>query len=90
MNTDRRAILSLVAMGRITPREAERLLAVWPNGDEAVLRLALCLAFAALVLPGLKEMFAEFTHVVAALMPSLLATAHHTLAFATHVLGGIV
>jgi len=25
---DRRAILSLIAMGRITPREAERLLAV--------------------------------------------------------------
>jgi hypothetical protein len=90
MNTDRRAILSLVAMGRITPREAERLLAVWPNGDEAVLRLALCLAFAALVLPGLKELLAEFTHVLAAMMPALLGATHHTLAIATQVLGGIV
>jgi hypothetical protein len=90
MNTDRRAILSLVAMGRITPREAERLLAVWPNGDEAILRLALCLAFVALALPGLKEMVAEFTHLIASVMPALLASAHHTLAFATHVLGGIV
>jgi hypothetical protein len=51
MNTDRQTILSLVAMGRITPREAERLLAVWPDGDDAILRLALCLAFAALALP---------------------------------------
>jgi hypothetical protein len=90
MNTDRRAILSLVAMGRITPREAERLLAVWPNGDEAILRLALCLAFAALVLPALKELLTEFAHVLTAMMPALLATAHHTLAFVTHCLGGIV
>jgi hypothetical protein len=88
MNTDRRAILSLVAMGRITPREAERLLAVWPDGDEAILRLALCLAFAALALPGLKEVFTEVTHVLAALMPGLFASAHHTLACATHWLGG--
>jgi hypothetical protein len=90
MNTDRQAILSLVAMGRITPREAERLLAVWPDGDEAILRLALCLAFAALALPGLKEMFTEFTHTLVALMPALLGTAHHTLACVTHWLGGIV
>ena len=88
MNTDRRAILSLVAMGRITPREAERLLAVWPDGEEAILRLALCLAFAALALPGLKEMFAEITHVLVALMPGLFAAAHHTLACFTYGLGG--
>jgi hypothetical protein len=90
MNTDRRAILSLVAMGRITPREAERLLAVWPDGEEAILRLALCLAFAALALPGLKEMFTEITHVLVALMPALLATAHHTLAYVAQVFGGIL
>ncbi len=51
MHTDRSTILSLIATGRITPREAERLLAVWRDGDEVVLRLALCLAFVALVLP---------------------------------------
>jgi hypothetical protein len=90
MNTDRRAILSLVAMGRITPREAERLLAVWPDGDETILRLALCLAFAALALPGLKEMLTEITHVLVALMPGLLAAAHHTLACITSWLGGVL
>jgi hypothetical protein len=81
MNTDRQTILSLVAIGRITPREAERLLAVSPDGDEAILRLALCLAFAALALPGLKEMFTEITHTLVVLMPALLAVAHRTLAF---------
>jgi hypothetical protein len=85
MNTDRQTILSLVATGRITPREAERLLAVWPSGDDdAILRLALCLAFAALALPGLKEMLTEFTHTLAALMPTLLAVAHQTLACVTN------
>ena len=51
MNSDRSSILSLVAMGRITPREAERLLAVSREGDDTILRLALCLAFAGLALP---------------------------------------
>jgi hypothetical protein len=90
MNTDRRAILSLVAMGRITPREAERLLAVWPDGDETILCLALCLAFAALALPGLKDIFTEITHVLVALMPGLRAAAHHTLACITSWFGGIL
>jgi hypothetical protein len=55
MHTDRSAILSLVALGRITPREAERLLAVWPEGDESILRLALGLAFVGLVLPSVEN-----------------------------------
>ncbi|MGO9435760.1 MAG: hypothetical protein ACLPH3_11605 [Terracidiphilus sp.] len=90
MDTDRRAILSLVALGRITPREAERLFAVCPNGDDALLRLALCLAFAALALPGLNELFFGITHVLAALMPALHATVHHTLACVAQVWGGIL
>jgi hypothetical protein len=77
-------------MGRITPSEAERLLAVWPDGDETILCLALCLAFAALALPGLKDIFTEITHVLVALMPGLLAAAHHTLACITSWLGGIL
>jgi len=34
MNNDRRAILGLVAMGRITAGEAERLLAAWNESRE--------------------------------------------------------
>jgi hypothetical protein len=34
MNTDRRVILALIAMGRITPAEAERLLAAWDESFE--------------------------------------------------------
>ena len=34
MNGERRAILALIAMGRITPSEAERLLAAWNESRE--------------------------------------------------------
>jgi hypothetical protein len=37
MHTDRNAIFSLVASGRITPREAERLLAVSRDGEDSVM-----------------------------------------------------
>lgn len=86
MNTDRRAILSLVALGRITPREAERLLAVWPGSDETLVRLVLSLAFAWLVLSHLSDLFAGFTRMLVAVAPEL----HHSIAFVAHCLGGLL
>jgi hypothetical protein len=35
MEKERQIILSLIALGRITPREAERLLAVWSLGRKS-------------------------------------------------------
>jgi hypothetical protein len=71
MHTDRSAILSLVALGRITPREAERLLAVWRDGDETILLVALCLAFAALVLPSVGNAVTAFAQALATLLPAI-------------------
>jgi hypothetical protein len=71
MHTDRSAILSLVALGRITPREAERLLAAWRDGDEAVVCLALGLAFLALALPYAGSVAAAFGQVLATLLPAI-------------------
>ncbi|HEX4285059.1 MAG TPA: hypothetical protein VHZ28_08190 [Terracidiphilus sp.] len=85
MNTDRHAILSLVAMGRITPHEAERLLAVWPDGEETLVRLAFYLAFAWLVLSHLGDVFAVWTQTLLVLVPG----AHHTVALVTQCLGGL-
>ena len=48
MQTDRRAILSLVALGRITPAEAERLLIAWNEGREEHWIFAVCIALALL------------------------------------------
>ena len=57
MKQGRQAILSLVAMGRITPLEAERLLAVWNTGREERLVFAICLAAClAQFLPALARM----------------------------------
>ncbi|HEX4286604.1 MAG TPA: hypothetical protein VHZ28_16040 [Terracidiphilus sp.] len=72
MNSDRHAILSLVAMGRITCREAERLLAVSREGDDTILRLALCLAFAALALPYMASGFDAAGSALAALLPPIV------------------
>ncbi len=85
MHNDRRAILSLVAMGRITPREAERLLALWPDGEDPVARLALWLAFAWLVLSQLSGVLAAFTRTLLAFLPG----AHHAVACVTHWFGGL-
>jgi len=85
MNNDRRAILSMVAMGRITPRDAERLIAVSPGSDDALVRLALCLAFAWLVLSQLSGVLAAFTRTFLALLPGT----HHAVACVTHWFGGL-
>lgn len=85
MNNDRRAILSLVAMGRITPRDAERLLAVWPDSEDALVRLALCLAFGWLVLSQLGGVLAAVTRTFLAFAPGV----HHAVASITHWFGGL-
>jgi len=49
MYTDRRAILSLVALGRITPTEAERLIAACSSDGQVWWMLAGCALCAGLV-----------------------------------------
>lgn len=71
MNSDRSTILSLVATGRITPREAERLLAVWRDGDDAILKLALGLAFAGLAMPYVQIGVSSVGHLLVALLPAI-------------------
>lgn len=89
MNRDRRVILSLMAVGRITPREAERLLAVAGNGDEAVLRLGILLAMAWLVLPQIQQVFTALARVFSAWVPGI-AAAHHGLAWISFWAGGVL
>src|ERR1700733_3025608 len=71
MHNDRSAILSLASLGRITQREAERLLAVWRDGDETILLVALCLAFAALVLPYVGNAVTAYGQALATLLPAI-------------------
>jgi hypothetical protein len=88
MNSDRRTILWLIAMGRITPCEAERLLAMGQDSDDAILRVAVGFAIAWLALPELRGMIAGLAHTIHALAPGLFAAGHHALAIFTSLLGG--
>jgi len=88
LNTDRRTILSLIALGRITPREAERLLALGPDPDEGLVKLGIVLAVALLALPQLHQIVTGLVHAVEWLRPGWNAGAHHALALTTRWLGG--
>ncbi len=84
MNTDRRILLSLIATGRITPREAERLLAFWLSEDDFILRAAVCLAVIWLLLPHLCMLCTGYTRVLASLLHGVFFSAHRVLACFTH------
>lgn len=64
MNTDRRAILALIAMGRITPAEAERLLAVWNESRETAWIVAASVGFALLAQLHLQELLPMINHLI--------------------------
>jgi hypothetical protein len=90
MQTDRRTILSLVASGRITSAEAERLLVLSNERTETILALAACLVAALLLknpsdhlLSGIFDMFR--------MLPTAIPGAIHQAQVAlTQVIGGIL
>jgi hypothetical protein len=90
MNTDRRAILSLVATGRITAAEAERLLAAWNDSRETAWILALSLAFALLAQLHLRELLPILMHLFNAQIPALAETVHQAFSPITDLLGGLL
>jgi|GEM_PF-3773671 hypothetical protein len=59
MGSERRAILSMIATGCITPREAERLLAVVSGADETLPWLEACGALVWLTLPQMHAAVSE-------------------------------
>jgi hypothetical protein len=88
MNTDRRAILSLIAMGRITPREAERLLVVSSGSDDAIVRIVLLCALAWLLVPHAHEIVTGLSHAVDTIALWATTSGRHAVALAIDVFGG--
>lgn len=80
MQRGRQTILSLVALGRITPREAERLLAAWNAGREEMWAIAVCAAV------GLVEGLPVLSRLAHTLLPGL----HHAVAAITYWMGGVL
>jgi hypothetical protein len=90
MNTDRHTILSLVAAGRITAAEAERLLVAWNDSRETAWILVLCLAFACLAQLHVPGLLAMLTHFFNAQIPALAEAVHHGLSPITELMGGLL
>ena len=90
MNKDRRAILALVAAGRITASEAERLLVAWNDSRETAWILALSLGFAWLAQIHLREFLPILMHLFSAQIPALAEGAHHAFSPFTDLLGGLL
>ena len=85
MRKHRRIILGLVALGRITPAEAERLLIAGNAGREGLWIVIALIALSALTQLDPRRVLPHLAHAAHALLPGL--TLHHALAL--HLIGGI-
>ncbi|HEY1984319.1 MAG TPA: hypothetical protein VGG85_02865 [Terracidiphilus sp.] len=87
MQRDRDAILSLIALGRITPAEAERLLVVWNEGREEHWVMAGCVAAGLSQVHAILPLLARFAHTLAA---NNIPALHHALTVLNLWNGGIL
>jgi hypothetical protein len=84
MNTDRRTILALVAAGRLTAAEAERLLTASSEAQEMLWVVALC----AVVCLAQLNTGAGSAHVAQAAGAAVQHAAQHVLTLALNLIGG--
>lgn len=85
MRSDRRTILHLLSLGRLTPAEAERLLAATNNGDEI-----LAWFVAGLAVIGMTRLHLLAERIFTAVLPGTSAVLHHVTWNLIHNLGGIL
>lgn len=90
MQTDRRILLHLVALGRISPAEAERLLTVWNQDRENLGALSGAVLIACLALLRLPELLPGLGHAAHSLWAGNLNFLCHALTFFTRLLGGLI
>jgi CHASE2 domain-containing sensor protein len=88
MQTDRRAILSLIALGRISPSEAERLLVAWNQGWETFWVCAATVVAILLAQFDIDQALPALAHLVQSLLSGRMFTLHHALMLLSHFFGG--
>jgi len=85
---DRPVILHLVATGRITAAEAERLLLAWNSGRASLWAIAACAALCWAAQQQLHALFPALVQLIHSLVPEVSLSAHRALALFTAVSGG--
>lgn len=85
MQTDRRIILHLVAIGRITPAEAERLLIAWNEGREGLWVFAACITVSFLAQLNLPHLIPGLMHIAHSLMVGSSIPLHRILSLFIHL-----
>lgn len=91
MNADHRTIFSLVAAGRITAAEAERLLAASSDAREVAWIVALCALACMMPLHGVgvgPDFIAAIPHALHAAFASAMQLLQHIVSIALHCIGG--
>ena len=94
METNRRAILQLIAMGRITAAEGERLLMAWNDGRETLWAIAAAVAVICATQMHLDRLLPEWlrlAHLIQThlLLPGSFVSVGHALSLLTQILGGL-
>ena len=87
MHTDRRTILSLVALGRINAAEAERLLIAWNEQREGAWIFTTCIALALLAQVNVQQGLSILLHFAHTLLAG--DSLHHALTLFTRFAGGL-
>jgi hypothetical protein len=90
MFSHRSFILQLVARGRITPDEADHLLADWNDSWQFVWIVAACFAAASLNQPHLHAALPVLMHHLNALLPGGITSLHHAAMHQIHLPGGTI
>ena len=88
MQSNRRHILHLIAMGRMTPKEAERLIMAWNDGREMLCLLAAIVVFSAVSQIQWGGSFAGISRSLSEWMSVSLALLHTFVSTITHIAGG--
>lgn len=90
MDRDRRTILQLVALGRLSPADAERLMALWNLHREDLWIVLACLLLAVLPTHAPLHSWLGGVYAAGAHLPSGLASLGHLFSRLHHLTGGLL
>jgi len=89
MNNHRRAIFQLIAMGRVTPAQAERLLIASDRVQEALWTIVACVGIAYLAAHPQRFLPPSLLRIAHALLHGRLFSLHHAPSLITRIAGGV-